>query len=771
MITRQLLYTTKQRSITLRHLHSSKHVHQLFDESPYSNPTTLRPVNHSLPTSLHVNLPFNPFKKLKGLIQSGNHNAIDEVTLALALKDSSQNSKQGTQVHKFAIASGLMSFITVPNSLMNMYTKSGQFDKASCIFEGLNNPDIVSWNTLLSGFQRSEEALNFVSRMNLNGVAFDAVTCTTALSFCLDLEGFLFGLQLHTFVIKSGLGCEVFVGNALITMYSRWKLLEEARRVFDEMPNRDLVSWNAMLSGYSQENACGLEAIWAFVEMVRQGIKLDNISFTGAVSACGHLRNLETGKQIHGLCIKRGYGTHVSVCNVLMSMYAKCEVVTDAKLVFERMNERNVISWTTMISIDEKDVVRLFNEMRSDDVYPNDVTLVGLIHALTTEKLVEEGRMVHACCIRTNFLSESNVCNCLITMYAKFGLVQDSIKVFEEVECREIVSWNALISGYAQNGMYLEALRTFLSAVTECKPNPYTFGSVLNAIGSGEDISLKHGQRCHSQLFKVGYNTDPIVSNALLDMYGKRGSISESQKVFSEIPQKSQFAWTSIISAHARHGDYDSVMTLFKQMKRGGFEPDSITFLSILTSCGRNGMVDMGQEIFDSMLAEYQIQLSSEHYSCMVDMLGRAGRLKEAENLISHIPGGPGLSILQSLLGACTIHGNVEMGERVADALMEMEPNESGPYVLMSNLYAKKGNWERAGRVRRKMRERGVRKDVGFSWVDAGNINCSLSLHGFSSGDKSHPQSAEICKMAECLGLEMKLLREKDRQIDIEITV
>ncbi|XVF34677.1 hypothetical protein REPUB_Repub18cG0079400 [Reevesia pubescens] len=771
MITRQLHYITKQRSTTLRNLHSSKHVHQLLDESPYSNPTSLcSSVNHSPAIFLRVNLPFNTFRKLKELLKSGRYNAIDEVTVALALKDSCGNTIQGTQVHKFAITSGLMSFITVPNSLMNMYSKSGQFDEALCIFESLNSPDIVSWNTLLAGFQKSEEALNFVLSMNCNGVVFDAVTCTTALSFCLDLEGFLFGVQLHTLVMKSGLVYEVFVGNALITMYSRWKHLEEARRVFDEMPNKDLVSWNAMLSGYSQENSNGVEAIWAFIEMVRQGMKLDNVSFSGAVSACGHQRNLEVGRQIHGLGIKRGYGTHVSVCNILMSMYAKCEVVEDAKLVFGTMNERNVISWTTMISVDEKDAVHLFNEMRLDDVYPNDVTFVGLIHAITTGKLVEEGRMVHACCVKSNFLSESNVCNSLITMYAKFELVQDSIKVFEELECREIVSWNALISGYAQNGMCLEALRTFLSAVTECKPNQYTFGSVLNAIGSGEYISLKHGQRCHSHLIKVGFNTDPIVSNALLDMYAKRGSIFESQKVFSEIPQKSQFAWTSIISAHARHGDYDSVMTSFKEMKREGVKPDSITFLSVLTACGRNGMVDMGRKLFDSMLTEYQVEPYSEHYSCMVDMLGRAGRLEEAEMLMGRSPGRPGLSMLQSLLGACIIHGNVEMGERVSNALMELEPNESGPYVLMSNLYAEKGNWEKVAKLRKKMRHMGVRKEVGFSWVDVGDINSSLSLHGFSSGDKSHPQSEEICKMAECLGLEMKLLREKDRQRNNSIT-
>ncbi|XVE54411.1 hypothetical protein DITRI_Ditri03aG0078900 [Diplodiscus trichospermus] len=172
----------------------------------------------TLPTFLRFNLQFNAFKKLKELLKSGKHSEIDEVTGALALKDSCGNSKQGTQVHKFAVVSGLMSFITIPNSLINMYSKSGKFDKALCIFEGLSYPDIVSWNTLLTGYQKSEEALHFVSRMNLNGVAFDAVTCTTTLSFCLDLEDFLSGLQLHTYVMKSGLRSEVFGGNALITI-------------------------------------------------------------------------------------------------------------------------------------------------------------------------------------------------------------------------------------------------------------------------------------------------------------------------------------------------------------------------------------------------------------------------------------------------------------------------------------------------------------------------------------------------------------------------
>ncbi|GLT63289.1 hypothetical protein SLA2020_358630 [Shorea laevis] len=770
MITRQLFSIPKQG--WFKNFHTSQHVHQLFDRLPEPKLNTpISPVNQPLFSCLHANLPLNALQRFRALLILGNVSAIDEVTLALALKACCGDSNFGSQVHNFAVTSGLISFVTVSNSLMNMYSKSGEFDKALCMFESLSDPDIVSWNTVLSGFLDSEDALNFVARMNFSGVVFDVVTYSTALSFCVDDEGFLLGLQLHSLIMKFGLDCEIFVGNALITMYSRWKSLMEARKVFDEMPNRDLVSWNAMLSGYTQEGSYGLEAIKAFIEMVRMRMKLDHVSFTSAVSACGHERNLELGRQIHSVCIKGGYGTHISVCNVLISLYSKCELVEDAKLVFWRMNDRNVISWTTMISTDEQNVVSLFNAMRSEGVYSNDVTFIGLLHAITNRKLVKEGQMIHGLCVRTNFLSESNVCNSLITMYAKFESIEDSVKIFEELGSTEIISWNALISGYAQNGLCLESLRTFLSAVLECKPNQYTFGSVLSAIGSAEAISLKHGQRCHSHIIKVGLNTDPIVSNALLDMYAKRGSICESQRVFHETPERSTFAWTAIISAYARHGDYDSVMNWFEEMKSEGITPDAITFLSVLTACGRKGMVDMGRKLFDSMKKDYQIEPFSEHYSCMVDMFGRAGRLKEAEELMSGIPGGPGLSMLQSLLGACRIHGNVELGERVADALMELEPTESGSYVLMSNLYAEKGNWEKVATVRKGMRERGVKKEVGFSWVDVGDTNSSLSLHAFSSGDTSHPQSDDICLMAECLAMEMKFLKDRNRHRESTLAI
>lgn len=679
---------------------------------------------------------------------------IDETTAALAVKACRGYPKFCFQIHGMALISGLTSYLSVSNSLMNTYSKSGHFNHALWIFENLSDPGIVSWNTILSGFKNYDDTFSFACQMNSIGVVFDAVTYTTVLAHCADHKEFLFGIQLHSRVLKCGLGCNIFIGNALVTMYSKWEHILEAERMFGEMRIKDLISWNAMLSGYSQEGNYGEKAISTFVEMVRNCMKLDNISFTSAVSACGHARQIDFGKQIHCLAFKRGYGTHVSVCNVLISMYFKCEKVEDAKFIFESMSERNVVSWTTMLSINKDDAMSLFNEMRTDGVYPNEVTFVGLIHAITLQNMVQEGLMIHGLCIKTSFLLKQVVANSFITMYAKFEAMKDSRKIFEELEFRDITSWNALVSGYAQNGLCQEALQTFLSANMEAKPNEYSFGSALSAIASSESISLKHGQWCHSYLVKLGLNNDPFVLGALLDMYAKRGSISESCRVFSEIEEKSQVAWTAIISAHARHGDYGSVMNLFKEMETRNLNPDSITFLSVLTACGRKGMVDTGQEIFESMVKVHDIYPSPEHYSCMVDMLGRAGQLKEAEEFAYKIPGGPGLSVLQSLLGSCKVHGDVEMGKRIAIALIKLEPTESGSYVLMSNLYAEKGHWERVAKIRKGMRDKGVRKEVGFSWVDGGDIRGPLHL--FSSDDTSHLQTEEIYSMAQFLGSVMK---------------
>uniref|UniRef100_M4D4E3 Pentacotripeptide-repeat region of PRORP domain-containing protein n=1 Tax=Brassica campestris TaxID=3711 RepID=M4D4E3_BRACM len=758
------LHCTPSKSFPFRvfryHLISA---HKLFDGSSQRNATTY--INHSISESLRKNSPSQALAIFTKNLQLGlsGRNIVNEVTLCLALKACRGDTKLGCQVHGFSITSGFTSFVCVSNAVMGMYRKAGRFDNALCIFESLVDPDVVSWNTILSGFDEDQVAMSFVVRMRSAGVVFDAFTYSTALSFCVGFEGFSLGLQLHSIVVKTGLESDVVVGNSFITMYSRGGSFRDARRVFDEKVVKDMITWNSLLSGLSQGGNLGFEAVLVFREMMRQGVELDHVSFTSVITTCCHENDLKIARQIHGLCLKRGYATLVSVGNMLMTSYWRCGVVEAERSVFYEMSERNVISWTTMISANKDDAVSIFHKMRLDGVFPNEVTFIGLINAVKCNEQIKEGVKMHGICIKTGFASKPSIGNSFITMYAKFEALEDAKKAFDEINVKEIISWNAMISGFAQNGFSLEALKMYLSAAAEATPNEYTFGSVLNAIASAENISLRHGQRCHAHILKLGLNSCPVVSSALLDMYAKRGSIDESEKVFDEMSEKNQFVWTSIISAYSSHGDFESVMSSFQEMVNQNIAPDLITFLSVLTACNRKGMVDKGYEIFSSMTKDYCLEPSHEHYSCMVDMLGRAGRLKEAEELMIEVPGGPGVSMLQSMLGSCRLHGNSKIGEKVAELVMEMEPKLSGSYVQMYNIHAEMGQWEKAAEIRRRMRKKDVKKEIGTSWVDFIDSEGSLTTIGFSSGDKSHPKSDEIYGMVETLGLEMDLEEEVAR--------
>ncbi|KAG0482165.1 hypothetical protein HPP92_010249 [Vanilla planifolia] len=329
--------------------------------------------------------------------------------------------------------------------------------------------------------------------------------------------------------------------------------------------------------------------------------------------------------------------------------------------------------------------------------------------------------------------------------------------IFQEMEYKEIVTWNAMVSGYAQNGHFEEALQAYSSAIQYSEPNQYTFASVISSITSAETIYLTYGQRCHCRIIKLGLNTNEYVAGTLIHMYAKRGNIDESQMTFDEAVSRSLVSWTAIISAHAKHGNFENVMTLFQEMVSSNVQPDHITLLAVLTACCCRGMVDVGQEIFDMMLTQYRLEPWPEHYACMVDMLGKAGKLMEAEEFLQKIPNGPGISALHSLLGACRIHGDVEMGKRAAESLMKMEPMESGAYILLSNMYAHAGDWENSAMVRRWMKKIGVKKEVAFSWVDTGNED-ALNMHKFSSDDNTHPLSEQIYHVAESLGSEIVIL-------------
>ncbi|XP_078427986.1 pentatricopeptide repeat (PPR) superfamily protein [Wolffia australiana] len=647
-------------------------------------------------------------------------------------------------IHAAAVISGLARHTMVCNSLMNLYCHHGRLDDAFKLFHAMSAPDVVSWNTALSGLPRGDAALRFAAAMARAGVAFDAVTFATALASSSEIAGgdFLFALQLHARVVKAGFGEDTFVGNALISAYAKAGDMGGAAKAFEGMRHRDLVSWNALISGHAQADE---EGSWAragelFSAMTREeGLGgPDHVSLASAIAACGHERSLRLGRQLHAVAAKKRLDRGAaSVANVLMSMYAKCGSAGCAKLAFRLAERKNVVSWTTMISMSaavELPAMLLFREMRRAGVEPNAVTFVAVLSALAAGTEV-----VHGLCFKAKALDSVGVCNSLLSAYAK-SCMGAARRVLDEMgSAADAVSWNSLIAGYAKKGMVAEAL----AALSGRRPNEFAVGSVVAAAGFA---SL--GVQCHGLAVKAGLERGEHLAGALVDMYSKSGAAEAAVKVFEGAERRSVVSWTAVISAEARRGNYAGVAARYAEMAAAGVAADGLTELAVLTACGHGGMVEWGLQLFAGMPSR-----GAEHYAAVVDMLGRAGRVEEAERLAA---AAPGKSALQSLLAACRVHGRAEMAARAAAGLLRAAAGEgegeAGTFVLLSNVYAEKGEWEKVAQVRKAMRDSGVKKEVGFSWVDCG----AAGVHRFSSADNTHPQADQVHRTARFLGFHLR---------------
>lgn len=598
-------------------------------------------------------------------------------------------------------------------------------------------------------------------------VAFDFVTVTTALSLSSTVGAVWVGLQVHCLVLKYGFGLDTVVGNSVLTMYMRVGSVGDAQKVFDEMllSQRDLVSWNALVTGYAQNPRHRFETVRVFRKMMELSDELshvDHVAFSSVLAVCGNENWVHSGEQVHGLAVKFGIESQPLVSNMLMSAYLRFGMLPAVRRTFEKMTSRDVVSWTTMISVDPNTSFMYFNEMRRSDVSPNEITFVALSSAVET---MMEGQGVHGLCCILGFLTDNCVGNSLITMYYSVGAsMVDARKVFDEMgeESRDSLSWNALISGYAQTNNSSTAVATFSDMLVKQKPDEYTFGTIIGLISRATSTSpLTHGQQCHCHVIKSSLIIFHHVSSALIDMYSRHGHLTSSEKLFSVESTKSLMSWTSILSAHSLHGNHGRVMGLFHEMVGIGLEPDPITYLTVLTACSRTGNVETGFSIFRSM----KLDPWREHYTTMVDMLARAGRLEEAEDLMLRMPMGPNVSTLQSLLGGCRVQGNAEVGQRMVDALVDIDSTQTGAYVLLSNIYAEKGEWEKVANMRKSMRNIGVKKEVGFSWVVdnlGGGGGGGDFIHRFSSDDTCHRRSDEIYKIVECLAFEMKIKQNSE---------
>lgn len=578
--------------------------------------------------------------------------------------------------------------------MISALTKLGFLDEACSLFRAMPDHDQCSWNSMVSGFaqhDRFEEAREFFSRMHREDFVINMYAFSSALSACAGLMDLRMGLQIHALISKSRFSSDVYMGSALVDMYSKCRSVLDASRVFDGMPERNIVSWNSLITCYEQNGPTN-EALELFLFMMKSGVQPDEVTLASVVSACAGLSLIREGLQIHATVIKSDKFRDDNVlCNALVDMYAKCGRIREARHIFDRMPYRDVVSTTSMVN-----------------------------------------------------------------GYSRAASMKDAHLMFSGMTERNVVSWNALIAGYVQNGENKEALELFLLLKRESiLPTHYTFANVLNVCSNLSHLQL--GRQAHTHVLKHGFRfesgpeSDIFVGNSLVDMYSKCGSVEDGFRVFERMIERDTVSWNAMIMGYAQNGYGNEALALFRRMLMSKEKPDHVTMIGVLCACSHAGLVEEGYRYFHSIREEHGLEPSKDHYTCMVDLLGRAGRIDEVEKFIESMPVQPDSVLWGSLLAACKVHHKIDMGKRVAEKLLELDPRHSGPYVLLSNMYAEQGKWGEVVKVRKLMRHRGVIKQPGCSWIEI-----KSQVHVFMVKDKSHPQRKEIYNMLNMLVMQMK---------------
>nr|GEX60499.1 pentatricopeptide repeat-containing protein At2g03880, mitochondrial [Tanacetum cinerariifolium] len=472
----------------------------------------------------------------------------------------------------------------------------------------------------------------------------------------------------------------------------------------------------------------------ALTFMQSHNIWADSVTYSELLKCCISRGALREAKLVHKHIFSNGYYPKTFLINSLISMYVKFSLLEDARKLFDQMPERNVVSWTTMIAAFANaglgyEGLRFLVLMERDGVRPNMFTYSSVLRACSG---LESLKQIHCGIVKDGLDSDVFVRSALVDNYAKWGELWSALVVFNEMETGDLIVWNSVIGAFAQNSDGDEALNLF-KRMKRCgfMADQATLTSVLRACTAMALLEL--GRQVHVHVLK--YNRDLILSNALLDMYCKCGSMEDARFEFSRMVEKDVISWSTMIIGLAQNGFSHEALEIFQVMKSSGTKPNYISVLGVLFACSHAGLVDKGRSYFESMEKVFGIKPGREHYGCMVDLLGRAGKLDEAVELIHNMEPEPDAVTWRTLLGACRIHRNMDLAAYAAKKVLDLDPDDAGTYILLSNIYANTHKWEDAAQVRKAMKGNNVRKEPGCSWIEV-----NKQIHAFILRDNSHPQ-------------------------------
>ncbi|KAL5981624.1 hypothetical protein ACLOJK_015687 [Asimina triloba] len=582
---------------------------------------------------------------------------------------------------------------------ISWYARLGQIENARRVFDEIPKRNVVTWNAIITGYfqnrQPKEARRLFVMMPERNTSSW----------------------------------------NCMISGYVKNGMVEEARRVFAEMPERNVVSWTSMVRGYVEQGAI-LEAESLFWQMPERNVVSWTVMLGGLIQA----QRIDEARRLFDEMPEKDVVARTN----MISGYCNLGLMAEARELFDEMPRRNVISWTTMVSGYahnlQVDIARKLFEVMPEK---NEVSWTAMLTGYTQCGRIEEASELF------KRMPEKSVvaCNAMILGLGENGKVLEARKVFDQMEQKDDSSWSAMIKVNERNGFELEALDTFSSMQKAgLRANYPSFISILTVCASL--ALLDHGRQLHADLVKSQFDSEVFISSALITMYVKCGDLVRARRIFDRFTSKDVVMWNAMITGYAQHGLGDEALQIFDEMLSSGMIADDVTLVGVLSACSYTGRIARGRELFKLMASDYLIEPKAEHYACMVDMLGRGGQIQEAMDLIKSMPFEADAVVWGALLGACRIHMKLNLAEVAAKKLLQLEPKNAGPYILLSNIYASRERWEDVAELRRSMRVRHVRKSPGCSWIEV-----EKKVHMFTGGHGIvHPEHQLIVGMLDKLG-------------------
>ncbi|CAN6675859.1 unnamed protein product [Malus baccata var. baccata] len=655
----------------------------------------------------------------------------------------------GGKVHGRIIKSGFDSDAVVETSLLGLYGELGSLGDARKVFDAMPVRDVVSWSSIISCSVENGEAsegLDMFRWMVFEGVELDSVTMLCVAEACGELALLREARSVHGHVVRRGIKTDGSLDNSLISMYSKCGDLQSAKTIFRSVTHWDTASWTAMISGYNQTGSFS-EALDAFVEMQESKVEPNSVTLMCVLRSCIRLGLHREGSSVHCFAIRNGVDPDLDFLgSALFELYSEIGGLSYCQKVINTIGGRNVVSWNTIISgYCQKGLLRealvLFVQMQTQGLMPDSFSMSSALSACGKVGSLELGHQIHGHIIKRGYLDEF-VLNSLIDMYSKCGFVDSAYMIFDKIKHLGLVTWNAMISGFSQNGNPVMAIGLFDEMYLNCHEiNEVTILSIIQACS--ELGYLEKGKWVHHKLITLGIRKDLFTDTALTDMYAKCGDLRSAQGVFDMMEERSVVSWSVMIAGYGMHGRINAATSLFDQMVETGVQPNEIIFMNILSACSHAGAVEKGRFYFRSM-RDFGIEPTAEHFACIVDLLSRAGDLNGAYEIIKSMPTPVDASIWGALLNGCRIHQRMDMIESIKRDVLDISTDDTGYYTLFSNIYAEGGNWDEFGNVRLMMKGIGLRKVPGYSIIEL-----DKQVHRFGAGDTPLPQMKEVYSFLE----------------------